>query len=194
MSKICVLHGHPDSSKPHFCKALGDAYIEGAREGGHQISEIVLGDLAFEFLRSPDAFDRSPAEPVLSERMKIAEADHLLVVFPLWMGSAPALLKAFLEQCACGGFFLGAAETANEFPKALMKGKSARLVLTMGMPGLIYRIWFGAHSVKELEQGLFKLAGFKPVHHTIYGGVGEDSEPRHQKWLEEMREFGRHAK
>lgn len=194
MSKICLIHGHPDSRSPHFCRALGDAYRSGADAAGHEVSEIILGDLEFDFLRSPTAFEADPAEPILSEREKIAAADHLVVVFPLWLGGAPALLKAFLEQCAAGGFFLQDAEGPNAFPKSRMKGKSARLVLTMGMPGLIYKFWFGAHSVKGLEKGIFELAGFKPVHHTIYGSVEEDNAPRHEKWLDEMRELGRQAK
>lgn len=44
MPNICVIYGHPDSRQPHFCRALGKAYLEGAREAGHQVSEIVVGD------------------------------------------------------------------------------------------------------------------------------------------------------
>lgn len=188
---ICVLHGHPDTSEPHFCAALGAAYIEGAKEAGHTVSEIVLGDLEFDFLRKSSDFETPPSDPVLAERKKIEACDHLVVIFPLWMGSAPALLRGFLEQVARDQFLLAEANTEREFPGGQMKGKSARLVLTMGMPGLVYKIWFGAHSVKGLEQGIFKLAGFKPVHHTIYGGAGAPDVARHEKWLNEMREFGK---
>ena len=32
----------------------------------------------------------------------------------------------------------------GKFVKVL-KGKSARIIMTMGMPGIVYRWWFGAH-------------------------------------------------
>ena len=50
MSRIVVIQGHPDPSPERFCRALGEAYAAGAREGGHNV-EIV--DVA--------ALDVSPA-------------------------------------------------------------------------------------------------------------------------------------
>jgi hypothetical protein len=33
-------------------------------------------------------------------------------------------------------------------------GRSARIVVTMGMPAFIYCLWFGAHGLKSLTQNL----------------------------------------
>lgn len=194
MTSICVIHGHPDASSHHFCTALGEAYIQGAKAAGHDVSEIHVGSLEFGYLSSREEFEMPPAEPVLSERKKIEAADHVVLIFPLWLGSAPAKLRGFLERAACGNFFLDEGSNADEFPKARMKGKSARLIVTMGMPGLVYKLYFGAHSIKGIEQGLLGLSGFKPIHHTIYGMVEADDEARHQKWLEEARDLGRNGK
>lgn len=193
MPNICVIHGHPDSRQPHFCRALGKAYLEGAREAGHQVSEIVVGDLEFDFLRSATAFANDPAEPLMAEREKISAADHVVIIFPLWLGGAPALLKGFLEQIACGGFFLETAESEKEFPKAKMKGKSLRIIVTMGMPSLIYNTWFGANSLKGLEKGMFGLSGFKPIRHKLIGMVETDDEARHVRWLNSVRKLGERA-
>jgi putative NADPH-quinone reductase len=59
-------------------------------------------------------------------------ADHIVMVFPLWLGSSPALVPAFLEQVACGGFF---AETSGRGIRQKLKNKSARLIVTMGIAG-----------------------------------------------------------
>lgn len=47
----------------------------------------------------------------------------------------------------------------------------ARGVVTMGMPGWIYRWFFGAHSLKSLERNILSFVGIKPVRETIFGMV-----------------------
>ncbi len=74
------------------------------------------------------------------------------------------MLKAFMEQVACNGFFLD--PTARGFPKGRLKGRSARLVVTMGMPAIFYRLLNGA-----FERGILGLAGIKPVRRTLFGGA-----------------------
>ena len=54
----------------------------------------------------------------------------------------------------------------------MLKGRSARVVVAMGMPRAAYRLIFGAHGVKGFESGILGMAGFKPVRETLIGGVG----------------------
>ena len=73
-------------------------------------------------------------------RDAIVAAEHIVIVFPLWLGTMPALVKAFFEQAMRPGI---AFEYRKQgFPKQLLAGRSARLVVTMGMPALIYRWYF----------------------------------------------------
>ncbi|MAK60516.1 MAG: NAD(P)H dehydrogenase [Ponticaulis sp.] len=193
MSKICVIHGHPDTSQPHFCRALGDAYIEGAKSAGHNVDEIVIGDLEFDFMRRPDDFETVPPANIAAERNKIGSADHVVIIFPLWLGGAPSILKAFFEHAARGGYFLEEANSEREFPKARMKGKSMRIIVTMGMPSLIYNTWFGANSLKGLEKGMFGISGFSPIRHKLIGTVETKSQAKHEKWLNAVRQLGERA-
>ena len=134
-----------------------------------------------------------PPEPVLSERQKIANADHLVIAFPLWMGGMPAKLKAFFEQAARAEFFLKTGESDHEWPERMMKGKSARIIVTMGMPDLVYRFGMDAGALKALERGVLGLSGFKPMHHTIIGGVGALTPSKVESWFEFMKEIGGQA-
>ena len=59
-----------------------------------------------------------------------------------------------------------------------MKGKSARIIITMGMPDLMYRFGMDAGALKALERGVLGLSGFKPMHHTIIGSVGALTESK----------------
>ena len=56
----------------------------------------------------------------------------------------PALLKGFLEQVARPNFAF--AYVDGGFPKKLLKGKSARVVVSMGMPAPFYSLVYRAHS------------------------------------------------
>lgn len=116
---------------------------------------------------------------------------HLVIVYPLWLGTMPAILKAFLEQVARPGFAF-AIDKRGRMTKGL-KGKSARVVITMGMPVFVYRWYFGAHSLKSLERNILGLAGIRPVRESLYGMVEGVSEARRKSWLEAMRRAGRAA-
>ncbi len=75
----------------------------------------------------------------------------------------------------------------------MQKGKSARIIVTMGMPGFIYKWFMDAGSLKALERGLFGLSGFKPIRHTVLGGVGAASEEARQGWLRKVNRLGQDA-
>jgi putative NADPH-quinone reductase len=70
-------------------------------------------------------------------------------------------------------------------------GRSAPIVVTMGMPALIYRWYFRAHGVRGLERSVLKLAGMKPVRETLLGMVDAASDAKRRGWLDGMRGYGR---
>ena len=194
MVRICVIDGHPDPDGGHFCNALADAYAEAAASAGHVVSLIAVGPLPVDFLNSGAEFARSPCERIEAERTKIAEAEHVVLVYPLWLGTLPAKLKAFLEQMARADFLLSTTQDGAGWPAQQMKGRSARLIVTMGMPGIAYKTLFGAHSLKALEQGIFRIAGFKPVRHTVLGGVEAVGARGRTRMLARVADLGRAGK
>ena len=122
----------------------------------------------------------------------IAWAQHLLIVFPLWLGEMPALLKGFLEQVARPGFAFKA-DGGNAFSHKGLKGRSARVVLTMGMPALVYRYYYRAHSLKSLERNILGFVGIAPIHETLIGMVGQLTPDQAQAQLAKLRRLGLRA-
>lgn len=183
MSKrIAIIDGHPDPDRARFVHALADSYADGAVAGGHEVRRIEVAQLNFPVLRSRKQWIDEPLPPLLEEpQAAIGWANHIVILYPLWMGDMPALLKAFLEQVARPGFAL----EEGTRPKPLLKGRSAHVIVTMGMPGLFYAVYYRAHSLKSLERNILKMAGIKPVRHTIIGSVEESAEAR-KGWLDEM--------
>lgn len=192
MTRILVIQGHPDPDPHHLCRALADSYAEGAAAAGHTVTRIDLATLDIPLLRTQAAFEHDPApESLVPAQGAISAAQHIVLVFPLWLGTMPALVKAFLEQVMRPGMAFAYRDKGRI--EMLLTGRSARLVVTMGMPALIYRWWFGAHGIRALERNILEFVGIRPVRRTLLGMVDSVSESTRRKWLAKMRELGERA-
>ncbi len=188
--RIAIIQGHPDSSVRHFCHALADEYAKGAEDGGHDVMRIEVATLAFPLLRTREEFEKGrPPEAIRSAQEIVAWADHLVIIYPLWLGSMPALLKGFLEQLLRPGFAFEY-QQSGRMAKKLLTGRSARIVVTMGMPAFVYRWIFFAHSLKSLTGNILWFCGISPVKSTIIGSIEGLTERRRSAWLDELRGLG----
>lgn len=188
--RIVIIQGHPDTGARHFCHALADAYADGALAAGHAVTRVEAAQLDFPLLRSQRDWEHGAVPPsLLPVQQAILEATHLVFLFPLWLGDMPALLKALLEQVARPGFAFRA-EGGNPFAHKALAGRSARVVVTMGMPATVYRWYFQAHAVKSLERNILGFVGIAPVRRTLIGMLGKLDARRADKWLGRMRALG----
>ncbi len=169
--KILVIQGNPDPAGGHFGHVLAAAYAQAATAAGHEVRTLEVAKLDFPLLQSSAQWQNEPpVEAIRAAQQLIEWADHLLIVFPLWLGDMPAVLKAFFEQALRPGFALGKAQ-AGRMPQKLLNGRSARILVTMGMPAFFYRIFYRAHSVKSLKRNILEFCGVSPVRTTLIGLV-----------------------
>src|SRR5581483_5140960 len=183
--RIVLIEGHPDPAGGHLLNALADAYAVGARQAGHELRRIAVAHLDFALLRTQAEFETGelPAA-LLQPRDDMRWAEHWVFLFPLWHGTMPALFKGFLEHIFRPGFAMEYREKA--FPQRLLAGRSARIVVTMGMPTLLYRWYFGAFGVRGFERSMLAFAGIKPIRENLYGLTFADEKKR-ARWIEDMR-------
>lgn len=194
MKNILIIQGHPDGAGSHLCHALASAYAAGAREAGHEVRWVNVADLDFPLLRSQKEWEEGLLPPGLQQAQDdIQWAGHIVLFFPLWLGDMPALLKGFLEQVARPGFAFQRKGTSAVLTSKGLTGRSARVVVTMGMPALVYRWYFRAHSVKSLERNILGFVGIAPVHETLVGMVGNFKPKDVDTWLARLRRLGREA-
>lgn len=194
MKRIAIIPGHPTPGRGHLCHALQDAYEAGARGACHHVTNIDIAMLDFPLLRSQqDWLKGAPETPtdLRHAQQAIVDADHIVLIYPLWLGTMPALLKGFLEQVLRPGVALS---YEGRFPKALLKGKTARIVVTMGMPAMAYRWYYGAHSLKGLKRNILVFVGLNPIRHNLFGMVEKASIKRRQGWLGKMNLLGASAR
>jgi putative NADPH-quinone reductase len=192
--RILVIDGHPDPRAERLVHALARLYIEGARRAGHEVRLVEIATLEFPLLtRAEDFRDGKPPAAIADAQQLVQWADHIVILYPLWLGAMPALLKGFLEQLLRPGFgFLDAGD--KSLPRKLLKGKSARVVVTMGMPAAFYTLVYRAHSLRSLKRNILAACGIGPVRSTLAGMVGAVSQARYAKLAAKMLELGSRAR
>lgn len=189
---ILIVDGHPDEDKKRFCHALASAYEAGAKKGGHHVRRITVAELDLPLVKSAEAWTSgSPPAGIRSAQGDIQWANHLVFIYPLWLGSMPAVLKAFFEQTFRPGFAIS--KGGRKMWPGLLRGKTARIVITMGMPAWLFRWYFLAHSLKSLERNILRFAGIGPVRETLIGGVGTLKEETTKRWLATLEQLGTRA-
>lgn len=190
--RIAIILGHPDPAPDRLCRALAAAYADGARKACHTVTLIDLAGIEVPFLRSQAEFETGPLpESLAAARDAVVAADHLVLVFPLWLGTMPALLKAFLEHVARPGIAFRYRDKAS--PEMLFTGKSARIVVTMGMPAFVFRWFFLAHGVSVLKRSILGFVGVAPIRTTYLGNIGAATPARRAGWLATLAGLGKDA-
>lgn len=189
MTRITLVDGHPDADPGRYVHAIAAAYAEGAVAGGHEVRNIMVAALDFPIIRTRAQWEHGPVPNdirVAQEAVKWAE--HVVFFYPLWLGDIPALLKGFMEQLSRPDWAFE--NVAKGKSRTLLDGRSARVIVTLGMPAPAYAWIYHAHSLKSFKRNILKQVGFGPVRHTLIGPV-EGSDGQRRKWLDTVRKLGR---
>jgi putative NADPH-quinone reductase len=192
--RILIIDGHPDPKGTHLVHELADFYRHGAKEGGHAVRLVRVGALRFPLLRNANAYVSSKVPKAIVDVQKsITWADHIVVLYPLWLGSLPAVLKGLLEQVMRPGFAFEK-QGGGRHPKRLLKGRSARIIVTKGMPELFDEVDRSEHSIRSLATDILGLCGIRPVRTTVLQGTDTMKDVERQKAHYDMRRLGARAR
>jgi putative NADPH-quinone reductase len=191
MSKVMIVVGHPQRTT--FCEAIGRAYAKGAASAHHDVSVFNLADMKFDPILREGYRKVQPLEEDLQRACDaLAACDHLVIIFPLWCGDMPALLKGFIERVLQPDL-VARENTENAMNWRIFSNKTARIIMTMGMPVSIYRWWYRGHALKLLTRNILHFIGIKPVRHTLFGMIATSKPETREHWLREIEALGRAA-
>lgn len=192
MKKTVIINGHPD--KQSFCFALAESYKKGADTNGNHCKLVNLIDLKFNPILTYGYRVISELEPdLLKIQQDILQADHLVFVYPNWWATFPALLKGFIDRVFLPNFAFKYHEKGQLWDK-LLKGKTARLIVTMDTPKWYY--WLinrnaGHHAMKI---GVLEFCGIKPVKISVFAPVKSSDLYQRKKWLDKVEILGKQLK
>ena len=188
MEKILVINGHPDRESFGFDLAV--SYKKGAESAGADCKIINLIDLEFNPILTYGYRKVSELEPdLLQAQRDISDAAHLVFVYPNWWGTYPALLKGFIDRVFLPNF---AFKYRDDSPlwDGLLKGKSARLIVTMDTPKWYYWLIFRSPGHNSMKKGILGFCGIKPVKITSFSPIKNSQPETRKRWLEEVERLG----
>ena len=186
--KVLVINGHPDNET--FNYALSKAYLEGIKDSDVKVELLNIADLDFNPNLKYGYRKISELEPDLLEAIhKIKQADHLVWILPMWWYGMPALMKGFIDRIFLPGFFFKY-QKGNPFPKKLLKGKTARLIITADTVRWYDRWFMGRPLINQFKKGTLEFCGVKPVKVTYIAPIKDSTPSFRAKWLSKVKKLG----
>ena len=192
MKQILIINGHPDNES--FCHSLARKYKIGADNSGAKCNLINLTDLRFSPVLKYGYRKRTDLEPDLQKAWDlITKANHIVFVYPNWWGTYPALLKGFIDRLFLPGFAFEYQEK-SPFPKKLLIGKTARLIITTDTPNWYYSLVYRKPGHNSMKKSILGFCGIKPVKITTIGPVKNSTDIQRNTWLEKVEYLGKELK
>jgi putative NADPH-quinone reductase len=105
----------------------------------------------------------------------------------------PAILKGFIERVLQPDL-LAIQASGGKANWKIFKGKSARIIMTIGIPCWFYRWYYGAHALKLLKRNILHFCGVAPVRASIHGMIEGVSNDKRKEWPREVEAPGHQAR
>ncbi|GAB4048964.1 NAD(P)H-dependent oxidoreductase [Spirosoma litoris] len=158
---IYLLLAHPD--KDSFNGQIANAYYHAALEKGHNVRYQKLGEMAFDPILHKGNKEEKQLEPDLEKAQRnILWCNTWVIIYPVWWGNIPALLKGFIDRTLSPGFAYKKHDD-DPFWDKLLKGRAAELITTSDAPG--WWLWWQYRNsdVNALKRATLDYCGFDPV-------------------------------
>jgi NAD(P)H dehydrogenase (quinone) len=151
--KVLIVYAHEE---PHsFNAALKNTAIKTLEAAGHSVIVSDLYRMKFKAVADGEDFlerrdkhylkrqleEKAAAElgtlshDILTEQKKLRDCDLLILQFPLWWFSMPAILKGWVDRVMAMGFAYGGGQW---YDTGGMKGRKAMVSVTTGGPDFMY--------------------------------------------------------
>lgn len=160
MSKrILVLLGHPD--KETYSGQMADRYEQVARAAGHEVARVNIGELQFDPILHKGYKEIQTLEPdlmTLQEQFKWA--DHIVIVYPNWWNTMPAILKGLFDRMWLPGFAFNFDKITKKLIQRL-DNKTARVIIVAGTHSPFQTWWKFGDYTNEIQYGILEFAGIE---------------------------------
>ncbi|MCL3994273.1 NAD(P)H-dependent oxidoreductase [Streptomyces lavenduligriseus] len=154
--KVFIVHAHPE--RRSLNGALTDIAVETLTGAGHEVRVSDLYAMGWKSVVDADDFGGAASSPldvvhdsgrayesgalsadIRAEQEKLLWADTVILQFPLWWYSMPAILKGWVDRVFTYGFGYGVGEHnevryGDRFGDGTLKGRRAMLSVTVGGP------------------------------------------------------------
>ncbi|WP_195573053.1 NAD(P)H-dependent oxidoreductase [Paenibacillus sp. 1001270B_150601_E10] len=185
--KYVVLTAHPNPDS--FTYAIKNKAVQALEEAGHEVKVRDLYEKVLNPILSVEDFKSSKegqvSDDVKAEQDLLTWAEALVVIYPLWWASMPAILKGYIDRVFSYGFAYSM--DGNGLQK-LLTGKQAILFTTMGNTEEHYNHagMFEAMR-KTVDEGIFDFVGIQVKEHKYFTSVTTVEDATREQMLEEVK-------
>ena len=156
--KTLVIYAHPDTGG--HCDCIMRAARDFLKAGNHDFEILDLYRMKYDPVLHEEEHYTRGNKKVSSQNLeiqnKIAGAQKLIFIYPVWWGSMPAMMKGFFDRVFTSGF---AFRYENKVPKGLLKGKEALVMMTSGATGLLSAVFQGSRPVNTVKNDILGFCG-----------------------------------
>ncbi len=188
MKKILILLGNPDAES--FSGELATVYEDAARGAGHEVMRVNIGDMTFDPILHKGYRAIQELEPdLLDMQDKWRWADHIVISYPNWWCTMPAILKGMFDRMYLPGFAFNFEKPSGKLIQRL-KGKTARVIVTAGNHSP-FMTWlkFG-DCTNEIVHGILGFAGIK-ARVSTFGPCDHATDVHKTKWKKQIATLGK---
>mgnify|MGYP000462483197 CR=1 FL=1 len=192
--KILILSGHPGETS--LSKSLCQAYSGAAEAQGHDVRFHDLSKMKFDMDYGQSGYENSkPLEPDLDSFLSDLEwANHVVMATPLWWGSIPAKLKGVFDRALLPGRTFNTRKTSlMGLPEPMLKGKTARVLLTSDTPSIFLRLFYGNAVKKMISRQILGFVGITPTKFASFAPATGAADSKVKGWLSEAAKLGAKA-
>ncbi|KHD88105.1 MAG: NADPH-quinone reductase [Bdellovibrio sp. ArHS] len=192
MKKILVINGHPN--KEALGSEFARVYEAAAKAAGFDVKLMNIADLQFDPILHKGYLKIQELEPDLLQAQKdILWAEHIVITFPMWWGTIPALLKGFLDRTFLPGFAFKYHKN-DPFWDRLLKGRTGRIIFTTDAPWWYNWIVNRDPAIRMMKTAVMEFCGIKPVGVTQFDNVKNRRPEEIKKFLQKVQDLGTRGK
>lgn len=186
---IVVAHHDPRSLTHSLAASIAEGLRQSDPEHDVEIADIAAEGFDPRFTLADHAVHRHQATPpadVLAEQARIERADALVLVFPVYWWSMPALLKGWIDRVFSNGWAFDFSPDAH-LEKKLRHLKVHLLGLAGADAGTFQRHGYRQAIHTQIDHGIFDYCGAKVLSSEILFNSEIDDPQLH---LAAARDFG----
>lgn len=189
--KIVILCGHPDHES--FTGGVLDQYQLAAEEVGHEVRRFNLGQMHFDPILHKGYKEIQQLEPdLITFQDAVRECDHLVIAYPNWWCTMPALLKGLFDRIWLPGFAFNFNKETKKIEQHL-KGKTARVFILSGSHSPFKTWWKFGDYTNEIQYGILEFSGLK-TQVSSFGPCERVTDAVRAKWMKEVASLGKAGK